>query len=85
MKRHGWVKPLVEINCQYGACDYPIVVRINFENGVTRRYRDDELHQTPPIVYEKKPEGQNIVVGYQYRGLHRKSRVHKRNCEARHW
>ena len=77
MKRHGWIKPLVDIHCQYGACDYPLVVRICFENGVTRRFRDDELHMPPPIVYDKPETGQNIITGYQYRGRHKKSRVHK--------
>lgn len=78
MKRHGWIKPLVSISCQYGACDYPLTVKICFENGVTRKYRDDDLHMTPPIVYDKTPpEGKNIVVGYQYRGKHKKSRIHR--------
>ena len=74
MKRHGWVKPLVDIHCQYGACDYPLVVRICFENGVTRRYKDDELHLPPPIF--DKPD-RHTVVGYQYQGRNKKSRVHR--------
>lgn len=75
MARHGWVKPILNINCQYVACDYPLTIKICFENGVTRRYRDDELNLSPPIF--DRPERQNTVVGYQYRGRHKKSRVHR--------
>ena len=53
-RRHGWIKPLVKVSCQYAAGDYPLIVTICFENGVTRRYKDDEIHQPPPGGYLKQ-------------------------------
>ena len=63
-RRHGWIKPLVEITCNYVHNGYPLTVRINFENGVSRRYRDDEINQPPPGSYFRPM--QNPVVGYQF-------------------
>lgn len=63
-RRHGWVKPLIDIHCQFAAGDYPLTIKICFENGVTRRYRDDELHQPSPGNYFT-PHKQTAV-GYRY-------------------
>ena len=64
-RRHGWIKPLVSVSCQYAAGDYPLTIRICFENGVSRRYRDDELNQPPPIVY--KDQKDIVWRGYKYK------------------
>ena len=73
MRRHGWIKPLVKVTCQYAAGDYPLTVKICFENGVSRRYRDDELNQPRPAAYFQKMK--EPVVGYQYGKI--KSRIHR--------
>ena len=67
-RRHGWVKPLLNIVCQYAAGDYPLFMLINFENGVNRRYRDDELHQPPPAAYFTP--WMIPMVGYHFREGH---------------
>ena len=72
-RRHGWIKPLLNISCQFAAGDYPMTVKILFENGVSRRYRDDEINQPPPATYFQKM--QSPVVGYQYGK--RKDRIHR--------
>lgn len=64
MRRHGWVKPLLNISCQFAAGDYPLTIRICFENGVSRRYRDDELHQPAPGNYLKSDAG--YTIGYRF-------------------
>ena len=73
-RRHGWVKPLLKIVCYYAAGDYPLTIMINFQNGTTRRYRDDELHQPASGNYFQpflKP-----VDGYKFRGEQKRSRIH---------
>ena len=78
-RRHGWVKPLINISCYYAAGDYPLLININFENGVVRRYRDDELHQPAPGNYLKSDAGN--VVGYKFNPGREKNRI--RCCEQR--
>lgn len=73
-RRHGWIKPLLNISCQFVAGDYPLTIKVCFENGVTRRYRDDELHQPAPGNYLKQPDG-NYAVGYQFRDPGKKNRI----------
>lgn len=75
-RRHGWVKPLINISCCYAAGDYPLTVRICFENGAVRRYRDDDLHQPAPGNYLKDDTG--YTIGYQYKGPKKmKNRLHR--------
>lgn len=63
-RRHGWVKPLLDISCQFAAGDYPLTIRICFENGTCRRYRDDELHQPASGNYLQSDAGH--TVGYRF-------------------
>ena len=80
MRRHGWVKPLLNISCQFAAGDYPLTIRICFENGVSRRYRDDELHQPAPGNYLKSDAGH--TVGYRFNDSTKRNRI--RCCNNGH-
>ena len=68
MKRRRWftVRPLENVACTFGFGRYPTQIRLCMEDGSTRRYRDDELHQPVPRCGKDgwKP-GLCEVVGYK--------------------
>ena len=47
-RRQQTIRPLADVAVHYGYGYYPVTVNICMENGVCRRYRDDEIHQPVP-------------------------------------
>ena len=81
--KEGWkegekkmARPLLDLYYETEpCCDYPTVVKVAMDDGSIQTYvlqnKTDYQFRTVMESLEK------LTVGYQYRGKHRKSRVHK--------
>lgn len=70
------IRPLLDIHCiNEPYCQYPVAVRITFEDGSTQVY---ELKNKMEYKFGQVMTAlAKMETGYQYRGRHEKSRVHK--------
>lgn len=69
-------KPLLDIHCVTEPyCDYPVAVKILMDDGSVQTY---ELKNKTDYQFSKVMNAlAKMQTGYQYRGEHRKSRIHK--------
>ena len=70
------IKPLLDIHCiTEPYCQYPVAVRITMEDGSIQTYElKNKMEYKCGQVMTALAK---MEVGYEYRGRHEKSRVHK--------
>ena len=69
-------KPLADVNYfMEPCCDYPTMVRLTMDDGHVVTY---VLANKTDYQFEKVMKSlKKMMVGYEYRGVHRKSRIHR--------
>lgn len=71
-------KPLLKVHCiNEDYCDYPVAVKVAMDDGTVQTYVLE--HKTDYQFQKVMDSLEKVTVGYQYKGKHRKSRIHK--CE----
>ena len=75
-------KPLADVDFfMEPCCDYPTTVRLAMDDGHVLTY---VLLNKTDYQFKKIQDGMNrlqkLTVGYQYRGEHKRSRIHSCSC-----
>lgn len=70
------VKPLLDIHCiEDPLCDYPGALKVPMKDGTIQTY---VLENKTDYQFKKVMDSlKKLTVGYQYRGEHKKSRIHR--------
>ena len=70
------IKPLLDIHCiTEPFCQYPVAIKVAMEDGTIQTY---ELKNKMEYKFGQVMTAlAKMEVGYEYRGRHEKSRVHK--------
>ena len=69
------IEPLLRVHCIWDEyCDYPVAVEMPMKDGTVRRFN---LDCKEDLQFEKVMNSlEKLTIGYQYKGKHRKSRIH---------